>query len=477
MSSASRLTALCLVGSQSLTSIVPFALLAWRIETARADSMTQTPSQTLAQTPGQTPMPPTLEPGQPIVPPQHPTSLDLVEQARQRLRDRGELPNAVPTPAPSHISPSKPTPTVAPSIAPKATPSVRPTIPTMIPPGLPGVAPTIVAPPVTPPVAAPPSDESFEPYRLGGGDTISVVVQRFPDLNFQATLDQEGNITAPLLGRFSLKGLTIEQAQEKVRQGLDRYVINPIVYLALASPRPVLVTLTGEVSRPGLYPLQLPRVSSALLTAGGATATADLRAIRIKRSLSDGSTLEEKLDLVTPLKDGSPLPDLRLQDGDVVVIPKIEVGTSQDYDRDLVARSTLVKPQITVRILSYASGGLGNVTLPNGSTFLDALSAARPNPDRIDFRKVAVVRFDPLKKKAVTREIDARKVLMGDLSNNIALEDNDVIVIGRNLVGKITYALNTVTQPFRDILGFLLFFKELRNGASSLFGPTSGSND
>jgi polysaccharide export outer membrane protein len=470
MSSASRLTALCLVGSHSLASIVPFALLAWSIETARADSMTQT----LAQTPSQTPMPPTLEPGQPIVAPQRPTSLDLVEQARQRLRDRGELPSAVPTPAPSHVIPPKLTPNVVPSIA---TPNGRPTIPTVASPAPPAVAPTIVAPPVMPPVAAPSSDESFEPYRLGGGDTISVVVQRFPDLNFQATLDQEGNITAPLLGRFSLKGLTIEQAQEKVRQGLDRYVINPIVYLALASPRPVLVTLTGEVSRPGLYPLQLPRVSSALLTAGGATATADLRAIRIKRSLNDGSTLEEKLDLVTPLKDGSPLPDLRLQDGDVVIIPKIEVGTSQDYDRDLVARSTLVKPQITVRILSYASGGLGNVTLPNGSTFLDALSAARPNPDRIDFRRVAVVRFDPVKKKAVTHEINAKKVLMGDLSNNIALEDNDVIVIGRNLVGKITYALNTVTQPFRDILGFLLFFKELRNGASSLFGPTSGDNN
>ena len=53
-----------------------------------------------------------------------------------------------------------------------------------------------------------------------------------------------------------------------------------------------------------------------------------------------------------------------------------------------------------------------------------------------------------------------------------ALQDSDVIVIGRNLIGRITYALNTFTQPFRDVLGFTLFFRELGNSATNLFGPT-----
>lgn len=456
MSLASRLTAFCLIGTHSVAATLPLGMLTWLTRPAWAESAS---SQTLIS---QTPMPPVLNPADPIVPerntdptvsPRRPTSLDLVEQARQRLRERGELPAPMPTPSPSNrvVVPTAPVPTIS-----------VPTVPAVVTP----VPPTNPLP-----------TQAFEPYRLGGGDTISVVVQRFSDLNFQATIDQEGNITAPLLGRLSLQGLTIEQAQERVRQGLDRYVINPIVYLALSNPRPVLVTLTGEITRPGLYPLQLPRISSALLIAGGATSTADLRAVRVKRSLQDGSTLEEKIDLITPLKDGSALPDLRLQDGDVVVIPKIEQSAAQEYDRDLVARSTLVKPQITVRVLSYASSGLGNVTLPNGSTFLDALSAARPNPDRIDFRRVALIRFDPVKKKAVSRDINAKNVLMGDLTQNVVLEDNDVIVIGRNLVGKITYALNTFTQPFRDVLGFLLFFRELRSGAANLFGPNNSDND
>ena len=330
-----------------------------------------------------------------------------------------------------------------------------------------------------PPAAqpAPPASSSFNLYRLGAGDAVGVVVQRFPDLNFQAVIDQDGNITTPLLGKVTLQGLTIDQAQEKVRQGVNRYVIDPIVLLALTNQRPVLVTLTGEISRPGVYPVPAPsRISSALLSAGGATQTADLRSVIVRRTLNDGSTLEEKLDLVSPLKNGTALPDLRLQDGDVVVVSKLEPGADKDYDRGLVARSTLVKPQISVRVLSYARGGLGNVVLPSGSTFLDALTAAAVSPDTSDLRRIALIRFDPIQQKAVSREIDGKKVIMGDLAQNLALEDNDVIVVGRNLVGRVTYALNVFTQPFRDVLGFLLFFRELGNGATNLFGPTNNRN-
>ena len=362
-------------------------------------------------------------------PPPRPTSLDLVEQARQRLRERGELPAATQS---SQRSSER-------------------------------------SAPIAQPIEAS-QDRSFGSYRLGAGDSISVVVQRFPDLTFQATIDQEGNITPPLLGRISLQGLTIAEAQERIRQAANRIVIDPVVLLALTSPRPVLVTVTGEIAKPGVYALQLPRVAAALLTGGGATSMADLRAIQIKRPLKDGSTLEQTIDLVTPLKEGGTLPDVRLQDGDVIVIPKI--ANLQDPDRALMARSTLVKPQITVRILSYTNGGIGNVSLPNGSTFLDALSAARPNPDNANLRRVALVRFDPVQQKATTYELDARAMLRGDMSKNMALEDNDVIVVGRNLVGRITYALNTFTQPFRDVLGFLLFFQQLRESSSDLFGPT-----
>jgi polysaccharide export outer membrane protein len=173
------------------------------------------------------------------------------------------------------------------------------------------------------------------PYRLGIGDGISVSVQRFPDLSFQALINPEGNIVVPLLGRIFLQGLTLEEAQEKIRLGLNRYVVDPVIVLALATQRqdlsfqasispegniivpqvgtvslqgltleeaqekirlglsrifpdpivvvslvgtrPVQVTISGEISRPGIYPINstTPRVADALLISGGSTLNAD----------------------------------------------------------------------------------------------------------------------------------------------------------------------------------------------------------
>lgn len=381
---------------------------------------------------GQTPLPPASAPSDLL---SRPTALELLEQARQRLRDRGELPPlSAPPPTDSQAADQTPSPDPA---------------------------------------------QSFDLYRLGPGDVVSVFVQRFQEFSFQAAIDPEGKITHPILGKIALQGLTIEEAQAKVQQAVSRFVINPVVLLSLGTQRPVQVTVVGEIVRPGLYPLLLgnQRVSSALLAAGGATDRADLRSVKVRRTMNtQGNTADETLDLYTPLKTGTSLPDLRLQDGDVVIIPPLKPGDDKDYDRGLIAKSTLVKPQITVRVLSYDRNGLSEVVVPNGSKFVDALARAGVNPDSANLTRIGLVRFDPVQQKAITLHINGKKALMGDPSQNVALQDNDVVIVGRNLVGRVTYALNVFTQPFRDVLGFLLFFRELSNSATNLFSPSSSSS-
>jgi polysaccharide biosynthesis/export protein len=374
-----------------------------------------------------------------------PTATELIEQARQNLRDRGELP---------------------PATAPVTAPAAKPQLPTNLPPSQ--SLPLLGAPDALP---LPPIVQPFEAYRLGPRDTVAIVVQRFADFNAQAVIDPEGNITHPIIGKVPLRGLTIEQAQERIRQQVDRFIINPVVLVSLTNQRPVQVTIVGEIAKPGLYPLsQAPQLSAALLVGGGSREDADLRAVMVRRLMPDGSVKEEAFNLFNALKQGTALPNPNLQDGDTIFIPKLKLG-EPDYDRTIASRSTLVRPQITVRVLSYASGGLRQLPLANGSTFLDALATAGVNPDQVDMKKIALVRFDEQQKKALSVTIDGKKALMGDLSQNIALRDNDVIIIGRNLVGRITQTLNTFTQPFRDVLGFLLFFRQLGDNANNLFGP------
>jgi polysaccharide biosynthesis/export protein len=353
-------------------------------------------------------------------------------------------------------------------------------------------------------------------YRLGVGDGISVSVLRFPDLNFQALLNPEGNIIIPLLGTVSLQnltlpeaqakirnlynryvvnpevtlslsaqrpeqsyqlqvstegnitvpqlgvvsvqGLTLEEAQEKVRLGLSKVLVEPLVTLSLASPRPVQITVSGEVFRPGIFPVgsAIPRVGDALLLAGGSTMMADLRQVQVRRRLVDGTVISQNVNLYASLQSGGTVPNLRLQDGDAIVIPRREVGAEDGYDRNLVARSSLAVPQIRVRVLNYAGGGLFTQALPNGSTFVDAIGGI--NPDNVNFRDIALIRFDPERGRAVTQRLDAKKALSGDVSQNVPLQDNDVIVVGRNLLGRITNILSTVTRPFFDIQSFIRFF-------------------
>jgi len=321
--------------------------------------------------------------------------------------------------------------------------------------------------------------DQFSRYRLGVGDAIAVTVPRFPDLSFQSNVDLEGNIVVPLVGTLQVSGLTLERVQAKIQAGLNRFVIDPQVIVSLAALRPAQITITGEVLRPGYYPLQPgSQLSAALLAAGGTTTTADLRTIVVRRrSLADNSFAEQQIDLFTPLQNGTSLPNLRLQDGDAVIVSKLEVGNTSDYDRSLVSRSSVAQQQINVRVLSYAGRGIGNLTLPNGSTFVDALAAIAPNPDNANLGRIALIRFDPEQGKAVTQELNGKRALRGDVSQNVPLQNNDVIVVGRNFISRITYALSNFTQPFRDILGFLLFFDSLRESATNLFEPGSDDND
>ncbi len=357
-------------------------------------------------------------------------------------------------------------------------------------------------------------------YRLGEGDAISVAVQRFPDLSFQAAINPEGNIVVPLLGTVALKGLTLSEAQEKIRLGLNRYVVNPILVLSLVSqrprvnfqgaispegnilipqlgtvslqgltieeaqekirlslskilvkpivavslvsPRPVRVTISGEVFRPGIYPVNssVPRITDVLLTAGGSTMMADLRQITVRRQLVDGSMVSKIIDLYSPLQNGTAPPNLRLQDGDAIIVARREVGSDDDYDRNLVARSSLAMPQIRIRVLNYAAGGITTVSLPNGSSFIDALSGVSTNNARLT--RIALIRFDPERGQAITQKLNGKKALAGDASQNVPLQNNDVIVIGRTLIGKITNTLSTITRPFFDIRSFLRFFETFR---------------
>lgn len=306
-------------------------------------------------------------------------------------------------------------------------------------------------------------DESkqFQLYRLDIGDVINISVSEFPEFNTSSAIDPEGNIQIPLVGRVAVKGLSLDEVETKVRFELGRRFLRtePEVAAVLTTPRPAQLTVLGEVARPGFYVVAPSSDLTAVITgAGGSTSRADLRSVIVRRPLVDGTVLEERVNLYDPLIKGKSVPDFRVQGGDTIIISRLEVGHDKDYDRYLIARTSLNQPTMTVRVLVplLPSGqALRNITLPSDSTFLDVI-ASLPTTDRlrINVTEVALLRFDEEKRGVISQTVNPQAALRGDVSQNFPLEDQDVVVVSRSLLGKVFAAFNIITQPIRDVRSF-----------------------
>jgi len=147
----------------------------------------------------------------------------------------------------------------------------------------------------------------------------------------QYFVDAEGYISMELVGQIKCEGLTLIALQQKVTAAYKEYFLDPsvtatFIYQAgqdMVSPWGT-VTVLGEVGRPG--PVDMPstmdlRVTRALQLAGGASALADKRAIRVTRCDKDGKQTKTIVDLVQIGEEGRPDKDMLLKAGDVVWVP------------------------------------------------------------------------------------------------------------------------------------------------------------
>ena len=317
------------------------------------------------------------------------------------------------------------------------------------------------------------SSQQFELYRLDTGDGVSITVPTFPEFNAVVTLDEQGEVIIPILGRVTLAGLTISEVEAKIAYELGQRFLQeqPEVLAILTLSRPAQITILGEVVRPGFYGFQAGApLNVALQSAGGTTQEADLRSVKVRRTLVDGTVIEQDVDLYSPLLTGQEIPGIFLQGGDTIIVSRLKVGEDRTYDRSLVANSTLPQPTITVRILAPVSGRggggttFGSIVLPNGSTFIEAISALPTFDNLLIKQEIALLRFDPETGKVVSQKLDAEDLIRdGDFTQNILLQDEDVIIVSRNLLGQVINAFDQITQPIRSVFGFRNFFENIFN--------------
>jgi protein involved in polysaccharide export with SLBB domain len=156
-------------------------------------------------------------------------------------------------------------------------------------------------------------------YMLGPGDGIYLEVYAIHGFDQDLTVTPEGRLLIPDFGSVAVSGLTITDAQKKVKEALARDYKSPDVSLSLRYLRPMKVNVIGDVLSPGIQTTTaLQRVSEVIDHSGGFKQSSSLRNIEIRTSTG---ALRTRADLVRYYALGDLSANPTIEAGDVIVVP------------------------------------------------------------------------------------------------------------------------------------------------------------
>lgn len=159
-----------------------------------------------------------------------------------------------------------------------------------------------------------------ENYRLGPGDEVIVDVWGASQNTMRLEVSPDGYVNIANLGPVYLNDMTIKDARQLLKQELGKIYADSAnnIQVTLGNIRTIQVNVMGEVRAPGTYALSsLSTVFHALYASGGVSDIGSLRNVQVARG---GKTIA-RLDVYEYIMKGLIQDDIRLQDGDVVIVP------------------------------------------------------------------------------------------------------------------------------------------------------------
>ena len=321
-------------------------------------------------------------------------------------------------------------------------------------------------------------------YRLAPGDQLVMSVFKIEGYEAKVEVLSDGTINLPRLGTVLVWGLTLEEARQKITKGYRQILRRPIVYLDLARQRPIRVTVTGEVERPGIYTLQVnaskadidqglgsgggwPTLVDVIARAGGITAVGDLSSLELMRPsyTNVGQSKRYKFDYLTVLKNGGHAPNPLIYDGDSVRVVRADSPTTTDLIAGSISNFSPALIQVAV-IGEVKSPGSIQVP-PNSPLAAAVLKAGGIEPIRGSIARVAVIRTERDGSTSIKKMTYSPDALLSN-PNNPPLRQGDIVVVDRNVRTQITDGMNAALEPLNPIVNAMSIFRVL--GLPSPFG-------
>jgi polysaccharide biosynthesis/export protein len=175
--------------------------------------------------------------------------------------------------------------------------------------------PTSYAPVVPPNTAVP------KGYTIGPEDVLGVHFWRDQEMSGEVTVRPDGMITLPLVGDIRAAGLSPELLKNEIEKAASRLITEPSVTVAVKQINSLKVFITGEVTKPGPYPLTGPRtVMQLIAVAGGLLEYADKDNIVVLRTVN-GQQKSYKFRYSDVSRGKGLEQNIELLPGDTVVVP------------------------------------------------------------------------------------------------------------------------------------------------------------
>ena len=296
----------------------------------------------------------------------------------------------------------------------------------------------------------------------------------YPEFTGTLAILPDGSVTLPLIGPVRVSGLTPNQLSAALTQQLRTYLVDPVVSVGLTTMRPVVVTVSGEVHRPGPIQLSslssfdgaplgsntndqvpdsglstraaLPTLSSAMLLAGGVTQDADIRQVVVRRPVVGGSTEVITLNLWEAITSNTGVADIGLRDGDSIYIPTL-VGDA--IDRRTIASSSLSPRTVRVKVVGEVKQP-GEVAVPPDSSVSSAVAIAGGPTNDAQLGSVSLVR------QLDSGEIEETAINLENLVDDYQIRDGDVVVVSKKGYLSVTDGIARVLNPLNifRLLGF-----------------------
>ena len=209
-------------------------------------------------------------------------------------------------------------------------------------------------------------DLTFEPnmniatpdnYVLGPGDAVFVDIYGASQRSVQETISPDGFIVIEGFGPIQVSGLTVQQANSRVRSQLGARYSSSKIRLSVGQTRTIMVNVMGEVKSPGTYTLSaFSSVFHALYMAGGPSEIGTLRNIKVYRH----NKLVTTVDVYDYILNGKLSGNVRLGDNDVIVVGSYDclVNVTGKVKRPMYYE--MKKNESVGTLIDYAGGFAGD---------------------------------------------------------------------------------------------------------------------